>query len=328
MKNNFNLFGILVLVIIISFSVVSCSDSGGGGDTESNEVKSIQNWKEAINPFYTSSGIRGIAWGNETFVVGKLYGEIAYSPNGKQWTQVSGNPCDSVLAIAYGNNTFVIGGNSSKIAYSTSNGIFWNNLVLGYSLFNGWYIDPIIWCNNRFVATGADYKIAYSTNVTSWTSATSTHNFDILAFAYGNNSLIAGGVGGKMIYSTNEGSTWNNISDSKFGSNNIYAIAYGNGTFVAGGEYGVITYSTDNGNNWTRVTDSTFGSANIRVVVYGHGIFVAGGSTYVAYSYDGITWQPVTKKVFSGNTEIWCGSYGNGTFVLCNYYDIAYCELD
>jgi hypothetical protein len=68
--------------------------------------------------FTTVSVIYAIAYGNNKFVAGGTFGQIATSTDGANWTKVTDSTFDSmgvdINAIAYGNNTFVAGGRDSK----------------------------------------------------------------------------------------------------------------------------------------------------------------------------------------------------------------------
>ena len=110
---------------------------------------------------------------------------------------------------------------------------------------------------------------------------------------------------------------WTAVTNSTFGSSNIYAIAYGNNKFVAGGDLGKMATSTD-GVTWTAVPDSTFGNSTINAIAYGNNKFVAGGSgsggrSKMAISMDGVTWTPVSNP-FATYT-IFTIAYGLGMFV-------------
>jgi len=67
-----------------------------------------------------TSGIYGIAFGNNRYVVVGNSGKIGYSTNGATWTTVgsTGFGTTAINAVAYGNGRFVAVGNSGKMAYA------------------------------------------------------------------------------------------------------------------------------------------------------------------------------------------------------------------
>jgi hypothetical protein len=183
----------------------------------------------------TTSSIEGIAYGNGRWVAGGyLYGKMAYSADGENWTAVADSKfgtdySDAINGIAYGGGKFVAVGegffyNDGKMAYS-ADGASWTAVA-----------DNTIW---QYIDYSDDLQTA-----------------GINGIAYGNNRFVAVGYKGKMAYSA-DGASWTAVVDSTFittytfddedetftSTTDINAIAYGNGRFVAVGENGKMAYA-------------------------------------------------------------------------------------
>jgi hypothetical protein len=169
------------------------------------------------------------------------------------------------------------------------------------SVFTGG-IYSVAYGNNRFVA-GGNTRMAYSTNGTTWTDSTGNSNFLVNGITYGTQFIAVGyGSSGGIINYSSDGASWNNVTDTTFGTSRINGVAYGGGRYVAVGRDGKIASST-NGTSWTTVTDFTFGTSDINSVTYGAGKFVAvGASGKMAYSTNGTSWTAVSYSTFSTST--------------------------
>jgi hypothetical protein len=344
-----------VLAVILAITFAACpeeEDPGSKGD--------LQKWTAVSDSTFGTSGIYGIAYGNNRFVAGGDSGRMAYSADGESWTAVEDSTLDSynINGIAYGNNRFVAVGSFGKMAYS-ANGESWTAVADSTfpNDYNTGYIYGIAYGNSRFVAVGSFGKMAYSADGESWTAVADSTIWDytdsygdtytavITTITYGNNRFVAVGTDGKMAYST-DGENWTAVSNSILTSQ-INGIAYGNNRFVAVGHdasgnfpnntyIGKMAYS-DNGENWTAVEDSTFGPSAIWGIAYGNNRFVAVGgqmneSGKIAYSADGVSWTAVEDSTFG----IWIAAiaYGNNRFVAVgnsgsypNYTGkMAYCD--
>jgi len=285
-------------------------------------------WTAVPNSIFDGiwNSVMAIAYGNGKFVAGiydlhtdtnreySYSGKIATSPDGVTWTPIAdsifGTPDNSITAIVYDNGKFVAGGIgkdsggsiNGRIAYS-SDGTTWT--VAPDSMFR-LGSNAIAYGNGKFVVGSDTDEMAYSSDGMNWTDApTLTFSIIIHAIAYGNGKFVAVGEKGKMAYST-DGINWTEVTDSKFGTSDIFAIAYDNGKFVAGGDNGKMAYSTD-GVTWTAVANSTFGTSDsdsVRTIAYGSNggsvnRFVAGSDNgKMAYSSDGITWTAVANSPF------------------------------
>ena len=188
-----------------------------------------------------SSSVKAIAYGGGRFVAVGDDRNIAYSPDGENWTRSSIpneviNEISTIAYDAYDDGRFVAGG--SGIAYS---------------------FDGISW-----------------TRATAWPSGWTVND---IAYGYGKGRWVAGcnGFTGSIAYSDDGGENWTAVTGSPF-KLGVNAIAYGDDRFVAASIYGNISqiaYSTD-GENWTLITDS---APKIYDIAYDglNGMFVAVG---------------------------------------------------
>jgi hypothetical protein len=221
---------------------------------------------------------------------------VAYSEDGVSWTATGvGFGCKG---LAYGNNVFVVGGQQGKIAYSTD-ADNWTELASAATTFTGTgaqgYINAIVYGSGRFVAGGGKGHVAVSTNGADWTGVTGAETiFDgglINGMAYGNGRFVAvGGLDtgpGKGAFSI-DGSNWYQTQDIKIGGDNVInGVAFGGGYFIAVDSKGAASYSSD-GITWTLIGNTTFGTDSINGAAYGYGKFVmvgGGGKAALAAIY-------------------------------------------
>ena len=120
-----------------------------------------QIWVQAGTPSFSTSMVRGVAYGDSKFVAVGYGGKIAYSADGNTWTQ-AGTPSFStsdVNGVAFANGKFIAVGDSGKIAYS-SDGNSW--VQSGTTSFGSSIIYGIAYGMGRFVAVGDSGKIGFS----------------------------------------------------------------------------------------------------------------------------------------------------------------------
>ena len=188
-----------------------------------------------------------------------------------------------------------------QVANWTSRAINYNDTTTGAVYGGG------VWA----FCTNGD-KISTSTDLTTWTSRTSTFSGSaIRAITYGSGTFVAVGDGGKLATST-DGATWTSRT-SGFGTNIILCVAHnGSNLFVAGGISGGLRTSPD-GATWTTRT-SQFGTGNVYGVAYnGSNLWVAVGSDgKISTSPDGTTW---TSRSSGTTNNFLAVTYGNGIWV-------------
>ena len=83
---------------------------------------------------------------------------------------------------------------------------------------------------------------------------TTVTNQTFSGVAYGNDTFVVVGNSGTILSSSDNGTTWDNRTNSSVTSKNLYHVGYGNNVFVAVGFDGTIVTSSDNGTTWTSRT--------------------------------------------------------------------------
>jgi hypothetical protein len=115
------------------------------------------------------------------------------------------------------------------------------------------------------------------------------------------------------------GTDWNGWKESTFDGESILAVAYGNGKFAAAGDKGKIRYSgSGDSGTWSNAQTTPFGETTVLGLAYGESLrrFVAvGDGGKIAWSDDGITWNPPATAAGFGTDTVNAVAYGNGKFV-------------
>jgi hypothetical protein len=109
----------------------------------------------------TTNWLKGVAYGNGTFVAVGLSGTVLTSKDGATWTPVAINTTAELRGIAFGNGYFVAVGEEAgrgSILTSSDNGNTWVARPSGSE--NGFY--GVNYGNNMFYAVGAAGTILYS----------------------------------------------------------------------------------------------------------------------------------------------------------------------
>jgi photosystem II stability/assembly factor-like uncharacterized protein len=138
---------------------------------------------------YGTNHLRGVTFGNNTFVAVGYTGKIIRSTNeGSSWDNVTKVNNNNLYGVTFGNGTFVAVGQSGTIIKSTNNGASWSSSSSGGNTLNG-----VTFVNNIFMAVGEDGRIVKSTadGVTStddgsnWSSLTSRTTNDLKGVTFG-----------------------------------------------------------------------------------------------------------------------------------------------
>ena len=98
-----------------------------------NAGSSWDNMTTGLSPYTAPSGslsLRGVAFGNSTFVAVGQSGTILTSTDGETWTSRTSGTSNYLYDIAFGNSTFVAVGQSGTILTST-NGTSWTTRTSG-----------------------------------------------------------------------------------------------------------------------------------------------------------------------------------------------------
>ncbi|MEJ2684336.1 MAG: hypothetical protein P8Z71_08070 [Candidatus Sulfobium sp.] len=232
-----------------------------------------------------SDALRGVAYGNGTFVAVGDYGSVLTSPDGMNWTVRVTKSFYQLKGITYGNGMFVAVGDYGLILTSPD-GVNWIDRFAGTigSLKGVTYGDGL------FVAVGTNGAVVTSFDGINWSAGGISgipDYYDLTGVAYGNGTFVSiGDVFGypgllssySIVVTSPDGVNWTSVKSGGY----YYGVAFGNGTFVIAGvaNYGIILTSPD-GKMWTtRATDSTFSPWAIS---FGNNTFIAvGGYTGVS----------------------------------------------
>ena len=298
----------------------------------------------------------GVAWGQDKWIaIGKKQTNvIAYSYDGIIWTGLNGldiifNQVEGGRSIAWNGTMWVAGGQGTNttIAYSY-NGINWYESTNGNNIFqdvrsvafNSKRPNTITFPTNLMVKVGSSiaYSIAYSYNGNLWAGVTGSNSI----FSTGNgvawNGTIWVAVGqgtNNIAYSYNGINDWVGVTGStSLFLNGGYGVAWNETMWVAVGQVATtgnntIAYSS-NGLNWIPVNNSIFTSTTVSSggygvawngqmwVAVGGGGVSRGGQHTIAYSSNGIIWNPANNSIFTryGRGIAWNGimwvAVGNG----------------
>jgi hypothetical protein len=286
---------------------------------------------------YSYDGINwtGVTGSTDIF---KLVGNgVAW--NGTMWTAVGGT-----TTYAYNNQGNIL--SPYTIAYSY-NGVDWTGVSGSTGIFqcsgtgiafNSKRPNTITFPTNLMVKVGSNtpYSIAYSYNGNLWAGVTGSQNSIFSTgngVAWNGTMWVAVGQGTNSIaYSYNGVIDWVGVTGSTSLFTNGTGVAWNETMWVAVGQgTNSIAYSS-NGLNWIPTNNSIFTSTNPSNYRGGYGVawngqmWVAvggagvsrGGQHTIAYSSDGINWNPANNSIFTryGRGIAWNGimwvAVGNG----------------
>ncbi|MDR1588292.1 MAG: hypothetical protein LBS57_12615, partial [Treponema sp.] len=320
---------------------VKASALSAKADSAAVTVQKTLAWNIVPDTKFGASNIRGIAWGNNTYVaVGA--GKIARSSDGAAWAEVPSPTDDNRWAeagnyvdfqgIAFGDGKFIAvgywvnggNGNGWGVAASSTDGTNWT--MRDRILTNGAdsaHVYAITWTGTNFIALGRWGRSATSADGTAWTTR------QIEGFSYPDNpslwedayavasdgagKLVVGGAKGKVSYSPDHGITWFWVANEFFSPDRaVRAIAFYNNAFIAAGDGGNMKAvdsddlkagsGSNGGDNWYGM-DSKFEDSGILAFASGGGrIIAAGHNGKMSESADGSLWTAGTGSGQSGFT--------------------------
>jgi len=143
-----------------------------------------------------SGQLRGLAWGNGTYVVVGDNGIIGTSQNEIYWTRVISGVSDNLNGVVYGRNVFVAVGDHGTITTS-SDGTNWTFRMSG-TINNLYGID---FGSGVFVAVGDNGTILTSSDGVAWTKKNSGTAKRLYGVTHGNNTFIIAGSSGTILQS-------------------------------------------------------------------------------------------------------------------------------
>lgn len=302
-------------------------------------------------------GTGGIAWGREigTLVVTSAGGEIAYSTDAINWTNVTlvASQPESYSGVAWSPELGIFaavqyGGEPPMHFITSPDGINWTSQAaeayIDYGLIT---IYALVWAPGSDIVPGTfvlcrtdgagsiNFETSDTDEAQTFTAITDPPQSDVASFwggGYGNGLFVFAGSGNDdtfegKIATSEDGLEWT-LRNNSFGINGKgFCAAYGNGTYVVGGydgsflQAGHIETSTD-GITWTpRTTHFDTGSGGVVYgVAYGNSIWVAVGESegsvgHIERSLDGGVTWVSSSTDVSGGLALLAVTYGNGLFV-------------
>jgi len=247
---------------------------------------------------------------------------LVYSQNRVYWfASQTGSSflTTSCLAIAYDGFTWLAGGIGTRNVVYSSNGENWLD-ISGASNILTVQCSAIATNGDLWVAGGIGSDnycgICFSYDLITWydTSANIRNIFlegTVACIANNRTIWLAGGsyVTGTMNFPlavSTDGIYWRGLSVTSALLNECYALCWNGSLWLAGGNFNGsarILYSID-GNDWNIATLNGGITTSVRSIAWNGTILVAGGydaaglAHTLAYSYDGVTWLPITSDVF------------------------------
>ncbi|MBI1175947.1 hypothetical protein GC207_00750 [bacterium] len=239
--------------------------------------------------------------GEPGFAAVGVGGRIAFSPDGFDWTNITGATLGELPAIAFGGGIYVAVaweavGKPYGYFVTSTNGLDW----VERRPFVDTYINrTITYGAGQFVAGGYDGKIYTSTNGIDWTERLTGVGGNTIPVAYLNNGFIAS-TGGGILHST-DGLTWTFTGGE---TPNARAMAYGNGLYVAvTGAWPDVLWSSPDGITWKR---EKFGARDLSAVTYAFDSFYISGAVIQSQS----SLIPTLEHVTQGNEQLDASVFG------------------
>jgi len=311
--------------------VVTNTNQGKTAERRSDSADIVTGFKEAKKFL---SAVSSVAFGGDRFVIGRAYGQTAWSSDGINWTEVDASNVfgniSSVSAIAYGSGRFIAAG-GYKMGWST-NGESWTEINANPA-FNGTsdFVYGITYGNNRFFAWGSGTKTGYSDdNGATWKQASANKISTLGGITAGKDNFIKfGGTDSDSAYIEVFSTYWQGgtISTIAFINNMIYA---NNNLIAVGGNkaYKNSSYNLFSGSDWTDISP-TIGSNSITSIGYGANRLIVFTSSDSSSStpYKGICWSDDSGENWTEMPlETSYGSivYGKGCFVTLGGNSVYY----
>jgi len=292
--------------VTIRASETSTSSSGtssGPFMTRCREIMALDVSGE-YTPINTGYSVTWNSYANRFVATGNGTTPVVYSSDGgATWTPANQQPPQQAIAVAGGAGAATGTGTASPITY-TIDGKTWSQGIGAKEIFGA---GGTVLC----VKYGQT-STAISPNGRIWVAGATS----------GSNSCLA--------FSQN-GIRWTAIANANTMITNVRTIVYapdasitassgvGNGVWVAGGDTTNSLIFSYDGISWSEVPGSRGILTMCNACAFGNGIFVAGGTAgttdptaILAYSTDGINWQPIRGTVsrISSGASIKCITYG------------------
>lgn len=239
-----------------------------------------------------------------------------------KWAKVTPATTESIKGLAFGNGTYVAVGTKGYIATSTD-GVKWAKKSAGITRdFNDVTFSRgrfIAVCKAPDTGGGAKIWIS-DTNGASWKYRNTDVGGDTITqglhsvSSNGNGTLVAvgGGWAGQVTVSYDNGASWNRRTGSW---SPFYGVIYAKNQWIAVGGSSPI-HSTDGGVTW-----NTFAGPDGFKIAYGGGCIVVApyNSMGIKWSSDGVTWRSAVRATkFNSDSIGWTSSclYADGMFIV------------
>jgi len=285
--------------------------------------------------------INAIIWDSQKWIAigSSTICQIIYSYDGISWFYVPNNSNNlfltNALCIQHNDSIYLAGGRTngttnSSIAYSYDGINNWTPINGTGSLLD--YCHAIVWNGYIWVAVGiplssapSKYTIIYSYDGINWIPVSNSFTIfpsDCLCVAWNGYRWVVGGSGGSggvfcLAWSDN-GIVWNGVSGSASELTICQSIEWTGNLWTASASNGTYNYATSpNGVNWTYYNltssfnyfssiaqDKSLPSVNIKQPI----IVGGSGNNTMAYSFDGIIWNPLDSSLFASLSRVFYGS--------------------
>ncbi len=317
-----------------------------------------------------------IGYGAGLFVISGPGGQVFTSPNLTNWTRRSTPDSDDITRIAYGNNTFVIGKfwQAGTLLRSTNGGVTFSNVPTGGAgdrrghnvcFGNGTFVlplnttlrtsvdgatwaetnlnapngfimdnDVVLFDGNRFVgfneiaANGSTRTIVTgtSTNGVNWSFTTTTvqsaRRLYLKGVAPGLIVVASDEAGGSNVFLGTDGATWRDVS-GPWSAQRTRSVVFGAGVIVVATDDGFYTSVPTSQDTTapvvaahTNVTAEATSAAGA-VVAYAAGSATdAVGVTSLTYSQDSGTTFPIGVTTLTITARDAANNVGTGTFTV------------
>ena len=271
--------------------------------------------------------LNSIAWnGSMWLTAGAGNPNIFWSDNGINWIAITNEKFGTAgYAIAWNGNVWVGGGdnNTNGLVYSYE-GMSWfnaypNNIIVVSLLWNGemWFAGS----NNGnlfYSATGLGWHTKSLTNLCTGIYGIAFNGLRQNTITFSRNLTIAAGNGiYPMVYST-DGMTWTGVEYNYLTS--CSAVAFNGKMWLAGGASSSLVTGASlafsyDGINWNPIYNSLFTQVNDIIWAQNKWIVVSNGPTSIGYSYDGFSWISGNYIQTTPPLEFKSITYGNNLFI-------------
>jgi hypothetical protein len=237
-------------------------------------------WSRATVP--TVAHLRGLSFGNGTFVAVGDGGTILTSTDGRSWGARDSGTQEDLYAIGFTAVGFIAVGDFGTVLLS-SDGVTWTAVQRATDVtLRGVSAQP-----GRIVAVGDLGAVISSADGRAWTRRSSGVSESLNSIVAVGGTFHAVGSSGTYVTST-DAVSWSAGTTGLGTDDNINAIGALGTTLVIVTDAG--RFLSKQGNSaWTNQTDSTTYRSS---VAYGRDTFVAVGFGQDLTSYDGVNWTP------------------------------------